>query len=41
MQASVVEIHGLSSCDSWALEDRLNSVGLVAPRHVGSPQIRD
>ena len=37
MQASVVEIHGLSSCDSWALEDRLNSVvhGLSCPKACG------
>ena len=33
-----------SSCDSWALEHRINSCGqdaYVAPRHVGSSWIRD
>ena len=34
----------ISSCGSWALDHRPNSWGtqaLVAPRHVGSSQIRD
>ena len=29
-QASVVVIHGLSSCGSWAVEHRLNSCGAEA-----------
>ena len=38
-RASVVAARGLSSCGSQALEHRLSScgtLGLVAPRHVGS-----
>ena len=34
---------GFSSCSSWTLEHRLSSCGtdLVAPKHVGSSQIRN
>ena len=32
---------GFSSCGAWVLEHRLNSCGLVAPRHVESSQIRN
>ena len=37
MQGSIVVVHGLSTCDSWVLEDRLNSVvpGLSCPRACG------
>ena len=41
-RAPSMEITGFSSCSSPALELRLNSCGgLVAPRHVGSSQIKD
>ena len=42
-QASVVVVHGLSSCGSWALEHRLSSCGTraVVPWHVGSSWTRD
>ena len=41
MRASVAAPPGLSSCGSWALEHGSIVVALVAPRHVGSSQIRD
>ena len=37
----ILEHMSLSSSGSQALERRLNSCGLVAPRHVGSSRIRD
>ena len=42
-QAWVVVAHGLSSCPFQALEHKLSSygVGSAAPRHVGSPWIKD
>ena len=43
MWALVVVADGLSSCGSWALEQRLNSCGIraVVLWHVGSSWIRD